>query len=294
MEEPQESCLEPSESHVHVTVLTFCSQRKNLVICIKERTPIFLSNTERKEKRRKERGGGSGRDAFICRLPLKWTVSITAEEHMLYIILSFEYKSSWREACELGPSERLVTVNWMWPGSKAILHNKWHLACYVTKKYNKLSLAPLKWTTMSQYCCRCQIMEIKAWLDDIWRTWQTNNYVYSRYCHKISRTKSSSSSSRLPPFRAQDVSLTLAYTHVYWRFTATLATWHQWVAGSESPLLWFRGKYLSICNYFGTDRCTYSPWVHLSNYRSQHLFDLVTGMSRQLMASLGLTALMAL
>lgn len=225
MEEPQESCLEPSESHVNVTVLTFCSQRKNLVICIKERTPIFLSNTERKEERRKERGrGGSRRDAFICRLPLKWTVSITAEEHMLYIILSFEYKSSWREACELGPSERLVTVNWMWPGSKAILHKVWHLACYVTKKYNKLSLAPLKWTTMSQYCCRCQIMEIKAQLDDIWWTWQTNNYIYSRYCHQISRTKHSSSSC-LSPSEHKIFFLT-ACSHVYWRFTATLAPWH--------------------------------------------------------------------
>lgn len=55
VEEPQESRLEPSESHVHVTVLTFCSQRKNLVICIKERAPIFLSNTERERKSEGER-----------------------------------------------------------------------------------------------------------------------------------------------------------------------------------------------------------------------------------------------
>lgn len=45
VEEPQESRLEPCESHAHVMVLTFCSLRKNLVICIKERAPIFLSNT---------------------------------------------------------------------------------------------------------------------------------------------------------------------------------------------------------------------------------------------------------
>lgn len=80
---------------------------------------ISLKCTERG----KEMGrGGNGRDAFICRLPLKWTVSITAEEHMLCIRLSFEYKSSWKEACKLGPSGRLVTVNWMYPGSKPVLH----------------------------------------------------------------------------------------------------------------------------------------------------------------------------
>lgn len=51
VEEPQEFRLEPCESHVHVTVLTFWSQRKNLIICIKERAPIFLSNAQREEWR---------------------------------------------------------------------------------------------------------------------------------------------------------------------------------------------------------------------------------------------------
>lgn len=54
----------------------------------KRELPYFFSNTQR---------DGNGRDAFICRLPLKWTVSITREEHVLYIIFSSEYKSSWKK-----------------------------------------------------------------------------------------------------------------------------------------------------------------------------------------------------
>lgn len=42
-------------SHVHVTPLTFCSQRKKLVICIKERAPIFLSNTKKERRSEGER-----------------------------------------------------------------------------------------------------------------------------------------------------------------------------------------------------------------------------------------------
>lgn len=82
VEEPQESRLEPSESHIYATVLTFCSQRKNLIICIKERAPIFLSNTHK----------GKGREKG-----LEVEKEDLLEEHMLCITLLFEYKSSWRE-----------------------------------------------------------------------------------------------------------------------------------------------------------------------------------------------------
>lgn len=88
VEEPQESRLEPFESHVHVTALA--AEEKPRHLHQRESSHIFLSDTEKRERK----GVDMGRDAFICRLPWKWTVSITTEEHMLYIILSSEYKSS--------------------------------------------------------------------------------------------------------------------------------------------------------------------------------------------------------
>lgn len=82
------------------------SEGKTSSFASKTELPYF-SQTHR-ERKEKERGrGGNGRDAFICRLPLKWTVSITTEEHMLYIKLSSEYKSS-RER----PVSRVLQKDW--------------------------------------------------------------------------------------------------------------------------------------------------------------------------------------
>jgi len=76
----------------------------------KRELPYFFQ-THIYGQEKKRNGSEKGRGAFICRFLLKWTVSLAAEEHVLCIIHSFEYKSSWGEACELGPSGRLVTVN---------------------------------------------------------------------------------------------------------------------------------------------------------------------------------------
>lgn len=66
-----------------------------------------------------------------------WTVNITIAPHMLHIIPSFEYKRSWWEAWEPGPSQRLDTVKRMQPGPKPRKHNDWHLACYVEMKVSR-------------------------------------------------------------------------------------------------------------------------------------------------------------
>lgn len=68
--------------------------------------------------------GGNGRDAFICRLPLKWTVSITAEAHMLCIRLSFEYKSSW-------PASWVLQEDW----SQSTECTQGQSQCYINNDY---------------------------------------------------------------------------------------------------------------------------------------------------------------
>lgn len=57
---------------------------KNLSFASKRGLPYF-SQTQRKKGEARGRDG-NGRDAFIYRFALKWTRSITREEHMLYII----------------------------------------------------------------------------------------------------------------------------------------------------------------------------------------------------------------
>lgn len=59
-------------------------------------------------------------------------MNITAESHMLFIILSFEYKKKPKEACELGSTGRSATVNSIYAGSKSVPHKeKCQSACYV-------------------------------------------------------------------------------------------------------------------------------------------------------------------
>lgn len=139
-----------------------------------------FSNTE---VRAEEQGRD---DAFIFRLLLKWTVSFTTEEHVLYIIHSnLNTKAVGERPHEGDPSGRLVTVRSASSGSKPTLRKK--KTAFVTLK-PATNFTHVKWTTVSQNWC--QILVIKAGLYDNGKTWLTNakdfvSFVPCRQTHSI-------------------------------------------------------------------------------------------------------------
>lgn len=112
-EEPQESGL---ESNSRAAVLTFCSHLHQ-----REISHISLKRTEVEKK-------GVGMEVetrefpFICKHPFKWTVIITAEEHVLRIRTLFEYKSSWGESLRAQSFRKIGHSVHAWPES--VLHKE--------------------------------------------------------------------------------------------------------------------------------------------------------------------------
>lgn len=96
-----------------------------------------------------------GRDAFISRLPLKWTVSITRIEHMLYIILSSEYKSSWKRGSRAGSFRKIGHSQLNAARVKVDATQRMTFGLFCENKYNKLKSYTFEVDPTSSYCT-CQ------------------------------------------------------------------------------------------------------------------------------------------
>lgn len=100
------------------------SGEKNLIICIKEKAPIFLLNTQKRRKR-------EGRFHLLTSFKMD-------SEYYSWITYAVYYSFIWiqkkepKETCELGCTGRSATVNTIYAGSMSVPHKeKCQLACYV-------------------------------------------------------------------------------------------------------------------------------------------------------------------